>query len=237
MNSTIKIDMTELLKLVNDLQDAGLGLNASTAKAVNLAATEARKDTTRQIVSQVFLNPTEVDKEVVLETLATAAKPQATIEVKDNPRFLTTYDTTQKSVANVWTAAKYAAVFGTVAAPARLPGGKVAQWIPRTGDPLRNITQGSKAAGLHTRISANRSPTFKHAFTMPILSGKSFQGRWGTFVSHGANGNPKGLYGPSSYQVTKGVWRDREDYIADLLEAAVSNEVAQRLVTEIGVGE
>lgn len=177
MNTFLEVDTSELAKLVGALDNAAEVLNAGAANAVNRAAVKVQKDTVRQIVSQVRLDQKYVESKVLVEQLATMNKPQAVVEVPDQAVSLARYDVYQRTKSNVWTAAKYAAAFGTIAAPVRLPSGKTAQWIPRKGDKLRGIAPGQKAAGLGIGIKRSYTSLFSHVFIMPIRDGKDIGNR------------------------------------------------------------
>lgn len=238
MNSVISVDTTELVKLAADLSNAADIFGGGASLAVNRVAETTRKNTTLEITSQVNLERDYVDRKVIVSQQATDSKPQAVLEVADEPVSLANFGAHQKSQANVWTAAKYAAAFGSIAAPTRLPSGKIAQWIPRKGDTLRGIQVGSKAAGIGARVSNGLSGhgnmTFRHVFLMPVLSGKVQAGRWGAFSHERGGKKVNAMYGPSVYQVTKGVWRDMYDDIGDELDYEVGQEVSNRIETALG---
>lgn len=236
MNFNVKIYTAELVKLVGELGNAAQILSEGAADGANKAARVAREATTQRITSQVYLEPSYVDDKVVFAREATPGKPQAVLEVSDSPVSMARYGAQQRIQSNVWTAAKYAATFGTVAAPIRLPSGKVAQWIPRTGDQLRGISAGSKQAGITAAVSRNKgTSTFSHVFLMPVLSGKAHEGRWGAFSRPKGGGKARALYGPSAYQVTKGVWaHDFLTEVGDFMEAEVTGEVTRRIANELG---
>ncbi len=236
MNLVVNFDTSELAKLVGELGNAAELLNSGTAEGVNRVAVEARKNTIQRVVSQVRLGESYVDRKVLLNKLATSEKPQAIIEVPDEAVSLANYDAAQRIASNVWTAAKYASFFGTVATPVRLPSGKVAQWIPRTGDQLRGISAGSKQYGITAGVSRGKGvSTFSHVFFMPVLSGKVQAGRWGAFSRPKGGGKPHALYGPSVYQVTKGVWYGKFiDDVGDFLEEQVTSGVSARISRELG---
>lgn len=237
MNTVISVDTTDLLQLAADLSNAAEIFGKGSSEAVNRVAAQARKDTVLQITSQLALQPAAVDAVVVIIQTATASKPQAIIEIADEAHFLSSFNGVQESQANVWTPSKYAAAFGTLAAPVRLPNGRMAQWIPRKGDPLRGIAAGSKAAGIsaHVKTSGGRKD-FRHVFTQPVRSGKAMAGRWGSFVHPKGGGKARAIYGPSEYQAAKGVWRDMEKELTDSLEAEVitetTNEIDKALKTK-----
>ena len=233
MNSVISVDTAELVKLAVDLSNAADIFGGGASLAVNRVAETTRKNTTLEITSQVNLERDYVDRKVIVSQQATDSKPQAVLEVADEPVSLANFGAHQKSQANVWTAAKYAAAFGSIAAPTRLPSGKIAQWIPRKGDTLRGIQVGSKAAGITASV-AKGTKAFRHVFLMPVLSGKVQAGRWGAFSHERGGKKVNAMYGPSVYQVTKGVWRDMYDDIGDELDYEVGQEVSNRIETALG---
>jgi hypothetical protein len=225
VNTFLQVDTSELAKLVGALDNAAEVLNAGAANAVNRTAVKVRRDTVKQIVSQVRLDEKYVDSKVMVEQLATVSKPQAIVEVPDQAVSLARYDAQQRTKSNVWTAAKYAATFGTLAAPVRLPSGKMAQWIPRKGDRLRGIAQGQKQAGITAGVRISYTATLSYVFLMPIRDGKVLAGRWGAFSRPKGGGKPAAKYGPSAYQVTKGVWRDYYEVYAAILDGEIQEQV------------
>lgn len=232
MSTTIRIGMAEVEKLAGDLKNAFEVIGVSASGAVNRVAESVRKESVRGIISQVNLTEAYVDGKFAIEREATPDKPQAVISVSDEAIFLTRFNARQDSIANVWTPAKYAATFGSLAAPAWLPPGKSgkrksAQWIPRRGDPNRGIAQGHKDYGMTVNIHPTHGAIkLRHAYLGGARDGKEFKGRFETF-SHVSKGSQlvKPLYGPSAYQVVKGVWRDEEGNIFDMLSAEVGNDV------------
>lgn len=233
MNSVISVDTTELLTLAADLGNAAEVFGRGASTAVNRVADAARTETVFQISSQVNLEKPYVDGKVELATKATVQKPQAMLEISDEPVSLSRFGAQQQTKSNVWTAAKYAATFGSLAAPVHLPSGKTAQWIPRRGDSSRGIQQGQKAAGIRLRVSNGMSgkgnQLMNHLFLMPTLSGKTHAGKWGAFVHMRGSEKIKHLYGPSPYQVARGVWRDMEKELTNTLQSEVMTETTNEI--------
>lgn len=226
MNRVIDVDVREVVQLSLALEGAAAAFGTGSARAVNRVASEARKETGRSIVSQVRLTPEYVDRKVELRAKATQSKPSATLAVDDEPVFISRYETQQRTTSNVWTEARYASTFGSLAAQARLPNGRLAPWVPRTGDKLRSIPAGQKQAGMNIGIHTGKGvKAFPYVFVHPIRDGKALAGRWGAFSRPKGGGKPYGMYGPSVYQVTKGVWRDSVEPFTDMLEAALVYDV------------
>lgn len=239
MNRTIEVDTSELFRLVGDLEHAAEILQNGIYSAINRVTDTVREDTVRNIVSKIRLDPKEVDTNVKIKKYASEAKPEAIIEIADEPHFLSTYPTRQRSAANVWTAGLYAQTFGSTGRNAKLPTKNkplYAPWIPRTGDPLVGVPAGQKKAGLEIAIHAGRGSTiFPHVFIMPVRSGKVMKGRTGSFTHPKAGGDAKAKYGPSEYQAAIGIWRDGEEKIGELLDAEAFNEVTTNVDKALGL--
>jgi len=224
----LKVDVSEIERLAADIEDAFDTLGPVIADSVNRISAAVYRDSVDKIVSQINLAEGYVEDKVELVLEATAEKPVAILEVSDEPVFLNRFlGARQKTQSNVWTEAKFAAKLGESAKTnlnAKNPNAKpfIRGWIERTGDPLRGIAKGQKGAGMAMTISNAKGEThFNRLFLRPILSGKSFAGNIGTFMREKATGELKARYGPSPYQVVKGVWRDGEEEILDALSEAV----------------
>ena len=234
MNRLIEFNTSELTGLVGDLNNASEVLTEGAAKAINTVAKATREQTVLEITSQVNLKKSHVDEKVALTQEATPTKLRAVLEVTDAASFLSTFGGQQQATENDWTLSSWVAKTG--GRPSILPNsdkngkGKLAGWVPRKGDPLRAIAPGAKAAGIKARVSNGLSGsgnmTFKHVFMQPVRSGKNMMGRWGSFSRPKGGGAPKAIYGPSAYQVAKGVWRDFETEISENLEAEVTKDVS-----------
>ena len=75
-------------------------------------------------------------------------------------------------------------------------------------------------------VHPGRSVKMRHVFLGGARDGKQFNGRLETFAHEGRNAEDlTAMYGPSAYQVVKGVWRDAEGSIFDLLSNEVMNDV------------
>lgn len=237
--STIQVDVADLVEVSDELNNAADLMKAGAARAVNTVAAEAREDTVREITSQINLRRNYVDSKVEFTTDATPERPQATIEIGDEAVLLSEFGVEQKTISNVWDEAKYREKFGSLSAPARLPNGKKAPWIPRTGDQLRGIPKGQKQNGLRIQIGTKGADNFDHVFLRPILSGlkvfggQGLNGRMGAFSRPKGGGKPSAKYGPSPYQAAKGVWRDAEPHIADRLEEEVTKNVTEEFTKEL----
>lgn len=236
----LSVNAADLAPLVADLANAADLIKTGAAKAVNVVATETRAETAREITSQINLSSRYVDAKVEFRQDATPERPQAVIEIADEPVMLSNFGAEQMTVSNVWDESKYAAKFGSLHATARLPNGVEAPWIPRTGDSTRGIQKGQKQAGLRIRVSASGGGSeFKHLFLQPIKSGLSvfggqgLNGRMGTFSRPKGGGKPTAKYGPSPYQAAGSVWRDAEAHIADRLEMEVATLVSFEFSKEI----
>lgn len=234
MNRTVVVNTAEVAKLVGELNNAADILYSGTAAAVNRVAETVREDTVRNIVSQINLPMQNVDAAVAIVQRANAARMSAKLEIADAPHFVSTFPHRQRAAANFWTPAKYAATFGTLAAPVRLPSGKLAQWVPRTGDKIVGLPAGTKKAGLSVSIHPGKTSKWDHTFVMPVRSGKVMAGRVGSFSHPRGGGKPRAKYGPSEYQAANGVWRDGEDKIAELLGAEIFNEITLNLNNTLG---
>lgn len=235
MSLTISVDLSEAEKLAADIRAAETTIGTAAAASLNRITEQVRTDSVRQIVSQVNLQPNYVDGKVEITQAATPAKAQSVISVADEPIFLTNYGAKQKQTANVWTQGKYQKYFGSTFALHRLPNsGKLAPWIPRTGDAKRGISLGQKAAGISATIHVGKTVTLRHVFMTEILSGKVFAGRWGSFQHTGKGQDTyKPLYGPSAYQVVRGVWRDSEADIVNLMDTEIVSDVIAGINREL----
>ena len=228
----IKVDVGEVKQLALDLADANEVITAAAARGVNAAASDVRKHSVQRVINQVRLQKSYVDERVEITRSAQPSRPIASIEVKDQPVFLFQYAMSQRTQSNVWTAASYAAKFGSLDALVRpKPGAPKMPWTPRRGDPLRAIPAGSKAAGVSGGVKTQQ--TLRHVFTMPILSGKSFAGRWGSFERDKTTGKIGGLYGPSVYQVMRGTWAEDTGTILDYLNKSVLDEVSNDVLMRL----
>ena len=220
----LTFNLSEVERLAAGIKGAAQTISTTAAASLNRVAGMVRKDSVRQVISQVNLRKDYVDGKVQISKDATPSRLQAEIMVPDEPISLFNYGASQHTVSNVWTAATYAARFGSLDARIRPKAGAPSlPWTPRTGDQLRGIAAGNKAAGIRVGVKNGKTAALlKHTFTMPILSGRSFAGRWGAFSHTNGSDATKALYGPSVYQVTKGVWRVEEDRIGALLDSELS---------------
>lgn len=233
-STTITVDVSQVQQLALDLGDAAEVINTATAKAVNRAAISVRKHSVERVVSQVALAPAYVDQKTVITRDAAPSRLTATLEVADQPVFLYRYGAQQVSIANVWNEARYAAAFGGLDARVR-PKAKAPYlpWTPRTGDALRGIPGGQKAGGVTVGVKrSNGRALLSHVYTLPLRGGEA-AGRWGTFSRPKGGGKSKGMYGPSVYQVVKGVWSVETDTIVEMLGTSVLTDVAFDITKEL----
>ena len=235
MSFTIKVDTGLLDDLAEDLASTTGNIAEGMARGVNAAAKVIRKESVAKVISQVNLKEPYVNPRVTLDQEAKPELPTAVIGAPMRGTLLDRFDSHQQVYANVWTAAKYAAKFGSIAAPAPLPtkNGKrrMLPWIPRKGDSLRGIPVGKKQAGITATIKAGGDKDhFKHVFLIPARRAGQDGSKFVTLSRPKGGGAPKAKYGPSVDQVVKGVWRDGEKQIAETLGDSVLAEVSSELI-------
>lgn len=230
MATLVKFDVTDLTQAAASVGASFEALGETVAEAVNAVAKVVREDSVKKIVSQVALPESYADGKASVKREATPAKPEAVIAVVDEPVFLNRFWHYQKTKSNVWTPSMYAAKFGSLNARYNInasnPGAKPFRppWIERTGNTLAGIPAGRKPDGMKATISKRYGPTdFRHVFYMKIRSGTKMAGRVGVFQRE-AKGSDKlePFYGPSPYQVVKGVWDDSAQGYADILSESVT---------------
>ena len=235
MAFTIKVDVDLVGELANDLSSTAGSIQAGLARGVNVAAKIVRQDSVDKVVAQVNLKKPYVDPKVTISAEATDARPTATISAPIRGTLLDRFDGRQQVYANVWTAAKYAAAFGSIAAPAPLPPGRNgkrrwAPWIPRTGDATRGIPAGKKQAGIAATIKAGGSSShFAHVFFMPAVRPGQDGSKFVTMSRPKGGGKAKAKYGPSIDQVVKRNWFFDEDEITGKLEESIMSEVTTEI--------
>lgn len=228
MSFKITIDVDLVQGLAKDLENTTANISAGVAEGVNITALAVRTESVSKVTQQVNLKQNYVDPKIKIDKTASATDPTAVIGAPIRGALLTNFDAQQLTVSNVWTAAMYAEVFGSLKQEIR-PNPKAPKmpWTPRKGDPLRKIAAGRKQAGISAAIKVvSGSKELAHVFLIP----GSRPGQDGSkFVSMSrpkGGGKAKAKYGPSIDQVVKGVWRDSETDIADTLGSNVLSSVA-----------
>lgn len=236
MSSYIKVDATECAKLGLDLDNLAETMGTGASRAVNTVAKSVRQTSVKAVISQVRLKETYVDPKVEIVRDATPAKAEAVLQVIDEPVLLDRFGGQQQAIANVWTPAMYAEKFGSLNATRR-PNPKAPKlpWTPRTGDSTRAIAPGAKAAGIKAGVSVSKAARkFSHVFLINMRRGKvNGAGPLGAVEHVRGTKELKAMYGPSVYQVVKGVWRDVESQVTDDLANAVFTEVEAEIEKEL----
>ena len=207
MSTVIKVDVSDLFGLAAELANAASVINTGAARAVNIVATETRLETVKRITSQVNLRPAYVESKLKVSQDATAERTTAIIEAPVDGVFVNRYDGKQLSIANVWTAAKYADTFGGIDKE-RYPNPKapLLPWTPRTGDNYRGrgIPAGEKADGISVSIRAGGGvKTIANAFLLPLMRGKQLGAAVGAFRRPKGGGKAKALKSLSVDQCQK----------------------------------
>jgi len=237
MSTRISVDVSDLFPLAADLENVADVIKSGAARGVNIVAEYARKETVSRITSMVNLTETYVAERLFVAQQATPGDLTAQIAAPLRGVFVDRYAGIQKSQANVWTAAMYAAKFGSLDTPRRpKTGAPLMPWTPRTGDHFRgrNIPIGKKAAGIQVRILAGGTiKTISSAFFLPLREGKTLGEGRGAFRRPKGGGKPEALKSLSVDQMSKIVWRKAETEFSERLGKTVADEVMAGIEKEL----
>ena len=100
-------------------------------------------------------------------------------------------------------------------------------WTRRTGDAMRGIPEGQKAAGFTVDVNRKGDKTIQGVFTLPLKTAGGF----GVFRPGPTKNKPVHLYGPSPFQVFRRHINDNRDQIMADLEASFLQHLDAKLRT------
>lgn len=226
MDYSLKFDSDELRKRGVALDElTGEALGKVIVESLNSTINDAYDLARNSMTAGINLTDDYLRRKMPI-TLATAAKPQATIVAEGTTTTLSHFDKQQHITDVNWSNAQIKAM-GKKFGP--WPG-----WTKRRGNAKLGIPENRKSAGQSVAVSRGARSQFDHAFSIPGKSDNS--GNLLMFTRRPGGSGTRALLGPAVYQLFKyqlnGTLLDETEEalaktLADQVEAAMQKALSE----------